>query len=125
MTVCFRYSIQYCNSVINLGFFNILFADKFTDTDIIGNAILMFAAGSETVASMLSFCLYELAFNKEIQDKLRAEICAMNAKHDGQLSNDYLMDLHYTTMVLEGMTIFTNYIRDDPSIILSPPYFLH
>ncbi|CAI6365988.1 unnamed protein product [Macrosiphum euphorbiae] len=75
--------------------------DKFTDTDIIGNAILMFAAGSETVSSMLSFCLYELAFNKEIQDKLRAEICAMNAKHDGQLNNDYLMDLHYTTMVLE------------------------
>jgi len=39
----------------------------------------------------------------------------MNAKHDGQLNNDYLMDLHYTTMVLEGMTIFTNHIRDDQS----------
>ncbi|XP_022170037.1 probable cytochrome P450 6a13 [Myzus persicae] len=75
--------------------------DKFTDDDIIGNAIVMFTAGSETVSSLLSFCLYELALNKEAQDKLRAEIFSMKAKHDGQLTNDYLMDLHYTTMVLE------------------------
>ncbi|XP_026813244.1 cytochrome P450 6k1-like [Rhopalosiphum maidis] len=75
--------------------------DKFTDDDIIANAILMFTAGSETVSSMLSFCLYELALNKEIQDKLRAEIWSAKAKHDGQLNNDYLMDLHYTNMVLE------------------------
>jgi cytochrome P450 family 6 len=83
--------------------FNISFADKFTDADIIANAILMFTAGSETVSSMLSFCLYELALNKEIQDKLRAEIWTAKAKHDGQLNNDYLVDLHYTNMVLEGM----------------------
>ncbi|KAL5240684.1 hypothetical protein ACI65C_008094 [Semiaphis heraclei] len=75
--------------------------DTFTDADIIGNAILMFTAGSETVSSMLSFCLYELALNTEIQEKLRTEICSMKAKHDGKLNNDYLMDLHYTNMVLE------------------------
>ncbi|XP_022170039.1 cytochrome P450 6k1-like [Myzus persicae] len=75
--------------------------DKFTEADIIGNAILMFTAGSETVSSVLYFCLYELALNKETQDKLRGEICSMKAKHNGQLNNDYLMDLHYTTMVLE------------------------
>lgn len=79
-----------------------LFPDKFTDADIIGNAILMFTAGSETVSSMLSFCLYELALNIEIQDKLRSEICSIKAKHDGRLNNDYLMDLCYTNMVLEG-----------------------
>ncbi|XP_001948421.1 cytochrome P450 6k1 [Acyrthosiphon pisum] len=75
--------------------------DKFTDADIIGNAILMFTAGSETISSMLSFCLYELALNIEIQDRLRSEICSMKAKHDGHLNNDYLMDLYYTNMVLE------------------------
>jgi len=85
------------------------FADKFTDDDIIANAIIMFTAGSETVSSMLSFCLYELALNKEIQDKLRAEICSMKAKHDGQLNNDYLMDLTYANMVLDGMKIVLSY----------------
>lgn len=63
----------------------------------------MFTAGSETVSSMLSFGLYELALNKEIQDKLRAEICSMKAKHDGQLNHSYLMDLTYANMVLDGM----------------------
>jgi len=88
----------------NVNFFiYILFVDTFTDADIIGNAILMFTAGSETVSSMLSFCLYELALNTKIQDRLRTEICSMKAKHDGQLNNDYLMDLHYTNMVLEGI----------------------
>jgi len=87
-----------------------LFADTFTDADIIGNAILMFTAGSETVSSMLSFCLYELALNTEIQDRLRTEICSMKAKHDGKLNNDYLMDLHYTNMVLEGTTKCMSYI---------------
>ncbi|XP_001945833.2 cytochrome P450 6k1 isoform X3 [Acyrthosiphon pisum] len=75
--------------------------DQFTDDDIIGNAIVLFAAGAETISSIVSFCLYELALNKEIQDKMRAEICSMKAKHDGQFNNDFLMDLRYTNMVLE------------------------
>lgn len=82
------------------------FSDQFTDDDIIGNAILLFGAGAITISSTVSFCLYELALNKEIQDKMRAEICSMKAKHDGQLNNDFLMDLHYTNMVLEGKKIF-------------------
>lgn len=62
----------------------------------------MFAAGSETVATTASFCLYELSLNKDIQDKLRAEINSKKEKYDGKLSNDYLMDLHYADMVLNG-----------------------
>ncbi|KAL5236030.1 hypothetical protein ACI65C_003440 [Semiaphis heraclei] len=80
---------------------NSTFEDKYTDDDIIGNAILLFVAGAETISSMVSFCLYELALNKEIQDKLRAEILSMKAKHDGKFNNEFLMDLHYTNMVLE------------------------
>ncbi|CAI6366502.1 unnamed protein product [Macrosiphum euphorbiae] len=75
--------------------------DKFSDDDIIGNAVFLFSAGSETISSLLSLCLYELALNKEIQDKLREEIYSMKAKHDGNFNNDYLVDLRYTNMVLE------------------------
>nr|NP_001352523.1 probable cytochrome P450 6a14 [Myzus persicae] len=80
---------------------NLTSEDKYTDADIIGNAILLFTSGSESIPSMLSFCLYELALNKEIQDKLRTEICSMKAKHEGQFNNDYLKDLRYTDMVIE------------------------
>lgn len=69
----------------------------------------MFAAGSETIAATASFCFYELALNKDIQDRLRAEISSTKQKYDGQFSNDYLMDLHYADMVLNGNKNTVNY----------------
>lgn len=73
--------------------------------DIIANAMLLFAAGTETVATTASFCLYELALNKDIQDRLRAEILSSKIKHDGQLNNEFLDDLSYAEMVLNGNVI--------------------
>jgi len=70
--------------------------------DIISNAILMYFAGAEPVSDTLAFCLYELAMNKHIQDKLREHINRTKEKHGGQFSNDYLMDLHYADMVFIG-----------------------
>nr|QQL12326.1 cytochrome P450 CYP6CY13 [Aphis craccivora] len=74
--------------------------EKFTEMDIISNAILMYFAGAEPVSDTLAFCLYELAMNKHIQDKLREHIYRTKEKHGGEFSNDYLMDLHYADMVL-------------------------
>lgn len=79
-----------------------LFADKFTDLDIIANAILLFSAGADTVSITTSFCLYELALNRDVQDKLRAEINIAKNKYDGKFTNDFLMDLQYADMVLNG-----------------------
>lgn len=70
--------------------------------DIVANAVLLFTAGFETVALTLSFCLYELALNKNIQNKLRKHIRSIKEKHGGQLNNDFLVDLHYAEMVLDG-----------------------
>ncbi|XP_025192941.1 cytochrome P450 9e2-like [Melanaphis sacchari] len=78
--------------------------NKWTEMDIIGNAILLFVAGSETVSTLICFCLYELALNKDIQDRLREEIVTTKAKHGGQLSYDFLNDLHYINMVLEEVS---------------------
>lgn len=81
---------------------NGIFADKFTDSDIIANAILLFSAGTDTVSITTSFCLYELALKRDIQDKLRAEINRAKIKYDGKFTNDFLMDLQYAEMVLNG-----------------------
>ncbi|KAL5235934.1 hypothetical protein ACI65C_003344 [Semiaphis heraclei] len=72
--------------------------------DIIGNAILMFVAGAETVSITICFCLYQLALNKDVQDKLRKEIVTTKAKSGGQLNNDFLTNLHYINMVLEEVS---------------------
>lgn len=78
--------------------------------DIIANAVLMFVAGAETVSITLSFCLYHLALNKDVQERLREEFLTTKVKHDGQLNNDFLTDLRYTNMVLEGNKLITIYI---------------
>lgn len=62
----------------------------------------MFAAGFETVSTAISFCLYELAFKKNIQDKVREEINFKLSKNDGLINNDLLIDLNYLDMVLAG-----------------------
>jgi len=67
----------------------------------------MFAAGFETVSTTVSYCLYELALNKPIQDKVRQEIQLKLAKNDGQINHEFLMDLNYLDMVIAGeVTIF-------------------
>jgi len=62
----------------------------------------MFAAGFETVSTALSFCLYELALKKHIQDKVRDEITMKITKYNKIINNDFLMDLNYLDMVLSG-----------------------
>ncbi|XP_022170501.1 cytochrome P450 6a2-like [Myzus persicae] len=82
----------------------------FTEQHIIANAIQMFLAGFEPVSSTLSFCLYQLALNQGIQDKMRDEMNSKWKQH-GQLNNDFLVDLCYTDMVLaetERMYLVTN-----------------
>jgi len=62
----------------------------------------MFAAGFETVSTALSFCLYELALKKHIQEKVRGEIKLKIAKYNGEINNEFLIDLNYLDMVIAG-----------------------
>lgn len=65
----------------------------------------MFAAGFETVSTAISFCLYELALKKHIQDRVREEIKLKISKYNGVVNNDFLTDLNYLDMVLSGSCI--------------------
>lgn len=73
----------------------------YREEDIVANAFVLFVAGFETVSTTMSFCLYELALKKHIQDKVRQEMISMKSKH-AEINNDFLMDLHYLEMVLAG-----------------------
>ncbi|CAI6343254.1 unnamed protein product [Macrosiphum euphorbiae] len=74
--------------------------EKFTESQIVANAFVMFAAGFETVSTTVSYSLYELALNKSIQDKVREEIQLKLSKNDGQINHEFLMDLHYLDMII-------------------------
>jgi len=72
----------------------------------------MFAAGFETVSLAVSYCLYELALNKSIQDRVREEIQLKMSKNDGQIDHAFLMDLNYLDMVIAGKFCITILFRN-------------
>jgi len=80
--------------------------EKFTETQIVANAFVMFVAGFETVSTAVSFCLYELALNKSIQDKVREEIQLKLSQNNGQIDHALLMDLNYLDIVIDGNLLF-------------------
>jgi cytochrome P450 family 6 len=48
----------------------------------------------------MTFALYELALNKDVQDKLRKEIVEAVEKGEGKLSYDTIFELKYLDMVI-------------------------
>lgn len=78
------------------------FASGLTLEEMTAQAFVFFAAGFETAASTTSFCLYELAKNQEVQEKLRQEIEDKLAEHGGQLSYQALQDMKYMDQVVDG-----------------------
>lgn len=79
------------------------FSELFTDDVLASNAFVFFAAGFETTASTMSYCLYELALNPDIQVELREQIKQnMLNTNDGKLTYDIIKDMKYLDMVLNG-----------------------
>lgn len=89
--------------------------ERFLESQIIANAFVMFAAGFETVSTAMSFCLYELALKKHIQDRVRQEINLKLSKNNGLINNELLIELNYLDMVLAGNysnnTLFFIFLR--------------
>lgn len=55
--------------------------------------MLIYFEGSETSASALSFALYELANNQEVQDRLYTEVSETFAKNNGELTFEALAEM--------------------------------
>lgn len=65
-------------------------------------SFLFFAAGFETTSTTMTFVLYELAHNQEIQQKVRDEISEVLSRHNGKITYDAIMEMKYMQQVLEG-----------------------
>jgi cytochrome P450 family 6 len=75
---------------------------KLTLNECLAQAFLFFFAGSDTSSTTISFALTELAFNQDIQDKLRAEILEKTKDKNGEISYETLHEMTYLNQVVDG-----------------------
>ncbi|KAK9884798.1 hypothetical protein WA026_009025 [Henosepilachna vigintioctopunctata] len=72
-----------------------------TMDEVAAQGFVFFTAGFETSSSVMTFCLFELCQNKEIQDKVRKEIKEILGKYNGELSYEAVMDMTYMEKVIK------------------------
>ncbi|XP_001847405.2 probable cytochrome P450 6a14 [Culex quinquefasciatus] len=75
-------------------------ADKITMDQAAAQAFLFFFAGFETSSTALSFAIFELANNPDIQEKARAEVQRVLAVHGGHLTYEAIKDMTYLEQVV-------------------------
>ncbi|KAJ8728458.1 hypothetical protein PYW08_016843 [Mythimna loreyi] len=74
-----------------------------TDDDLIAQAVLFFFAGFETVSSGMSFLMYELALNPDVQERLVQEIKETDAKNGGKFDFNSIQNMPYMDMVVSEL----------------------
>lgn len=71
---------------------------KISNGEITSQAMIFFFAGFDTISTAMCFGSYELAINKDVQDRLREEI--RHTQKDGKVTYDDLMKMTYMDMVI-------------------------
>ncbi|KAF2894454.1 hypothetical protein ILUMI_11716 [Ignelater luminosus] len=72
-----------------------------TTNELAAQAFVFFAAGYETSSTTMTFCLFELTQNLEIQQNVRDEINKVLKKHNGEITYDALMEMKYMGQVID------------------------
>lgn len=73
-----------------------------TDEDIAAQAMIFFLGGFETVSTALSFTIYELALNQDVQRRLQEEIDVMWEEQNGKITFEVISQMKYLDMVVSG-----------------------
>lgn len=73
---------------------------KISYTDLTAACFVFFIAGFETSSTALSYALYELAINQELQDRTREEIEKVLQNHDGEITYEAIMNMDFADRVI-------------------------
>lgn len=86
--------------------------ERLTINEVAAQAYVFFIAGFETTSTTLTYCLCELASdkNKQIQDGARREIAAVLAKYNGNLTYEAISEMNYIDQILNGQLMNWNRI---------------
>ncbi|XP_023709398.1 probable cytochrome P450 6a14 isoform X4 [Cryptotermes secundus] len=75
-------------------------ADGLSMSSMAAQAFAFFLAGFETSSTTMTFCLYELSVNPDIQERLRTEIDTVLEKHDGKISYEAVQEMSFLDKVV-------------------------
>ena len=73
-----------------------------TLNEIAAQSFIFFAAGFETSSTTLTFCMYELAKNPKIQEKVHDEINSVIGWHGGEISYECIAEMKYLENCIDG-----------------------
>lgn len=76
--------------------------DPMNMNEIAAQAFVFFLAGFETSSTTMTFCLFELARNPKIQERVRKEICDVMEKYKGEVTYEALNEMKYLGQVIDG-----------------------
>ncbi|XP_049963613.1 probable cytochrome P450 6a13 [Schistocerca serialis cubense] len=73
---------------------------KLSIDEVAAQAFVFYLAGFETSSTTMSFALYELALNPDVQKRLQEEVDATMQKNDGQLTYEAISEMSYLDKVV-------------------------
>jgi cytochrome P450 family 6 len=82
-----------------------------TMNEIAAQAFVFFAAGFETSSTTMSFCLYELAMNRDVQERVLKEIDTALRKYEDKITYEAIQEMEYLDNVISGK--FQYYSKSD------------
>ncbi|KAL9693610.1 hypothetical protein quinque_012895 [Culex quinquefasciatus] len=74
--------------------------ETLTMNQVVAQSFVFMLGGFETTSTALTFALFELANNPEIQEKVRVEVSSVLARHDGKITYDALKEMTYLEQVV-------------------------
>lgn len=80
-----------------------------TQMEIVAQSFVFFIAGFDTSATTLTYALWEMAKNPNIQKRLRKEIKQVLEKYNGQFTYEAMLDIPYLDQVIYGNLMQNHY----------------
>ena len=94
---------------------------KMSMEEVTAHSFAFYGAGFETSSSTLSFCLFELARNPEIQERVRIEIGAVLKKHNGEITYESVSEMKYLSLCIDGKHLnYLNHIQITILLLFDP-----
>ncbi|XP_067009323.2 probable cytochrome P450 6a13 [Anabrus simplex] len=75
-----------------------------TDTVLAAQVFIFFVAGFETSSTLMSFALYELALNPDVQTRLRDEVDATLQECEGNITYEAVQKMQYLDQVISEVS---------------------